>query len=66
MRWRMKKQITEIQHMKLTKLNEQLRELWESLTPSEKERRIVFNKFLDLQKQIQAVQRKNQISNEKE
>jgi uncharacterized coiled-coil protein SlyX len=62
----MKKQITEIQQMKLKKLNEELRELWESLTPSEKERRVVFNKFLDLQKQVQAVQVKNKKLNEKE
>jgi len=62
----MKKQITEIQQMKLKKLNDELRELWESLTPSEKERRSVFNKFLDLQKQIQAVQTKNQNLDEKE
>lgn len=62
----MKKQITEIQQMKLKKLNEELLELWESLTPSEKERRAVFNKFLDLQKQIQAVQVKNRKLNEKD
>ena len=55
----MKKQTTEIQQMTLKKLNEELLELWESLTPSEKERRTVFNKFLDLQKQLQAVKMKN-------
>lgn len=62
----MKKQITEIQNMKLKKLNDELSEVWESLTQSEKERSIVFNKFLDLQRQIQAVQMKNKKLNEKE
>jgi len=62
----LKKQITENQNIKLNKLEEELRELWESLTPSEQERRAVFCKFHELQKLIQAVQNRNSILNKKE
>ena len=62
----MNKQIAENHHMKLKKLNEELCELWDLLTPSEKLRRLVSNKFLDLQTQIQAVQMKNTKLNEKD
>lgn len=62
----MKTQITETQQIKLKKLSEEFRELWESLTPSEKKRRTVFSKFLELQRQIQVIQAKNKNINEKE
>lgn len=57
----MKNQITEIQIKKLKQLEEELRVLWESLTPSEQERRAVFIKFLELQNQVQGIQQRNQI-----
>lgn len=56
----MKNQTTENQNNKLKKMDEELRELWETLTPSEKNRRSIFNKFLELQKQLQAIQQRNQ------
>lgn len=56
----MKNQTTEKQNNKLKKLDDELRELWETLTPSEKNRRYIFNKFLELQKQLQAIQQRNQ------
>lgn len=62
----MKNQITENQSMKLNKLEEDLRELWQSLTPSEQKRRVVFCKFHELQKLIQVVQNRNSILNKKE
>ena len=55
----MRRQITEIQQMKLNKLNDELRELWEALTPSEKQRRTVFNRFFDLQMQVQCLRIEN-------
>ncbi len=60
----MKTKPNEQQKSKLKKLNDELRELWETLTPSEQERRIIFYKFFKLQKQIRAIQ--NRSLNEKE
>ena len=56
----MKKPIIEKQKINLLKLEDELREAWEMLTPSEKERRSVFNKFLELQKQVQELLQRNQ------
>jgi len=62
----MKNQITENQFKKMKKLEDELRTLWELLTPSERERRSVFSKFLELQRQVQEIQLRNQILKEKE
>lgn len=62
----MKKPITEKQKINLLKLEDELREAWEMLTPSEKERRSVFSKFLELQKQVQELLQRNQILKQKE
>lgn len=61
----MKKQITENQNRKLTKLEDELHALWELLTSSEKERNSVFNKFLELQKRAQGIRQRNQFLQEK-
>ena len=57
----MKNQITENQFKKLKKLEEEFQLLWELLTPSEKNRQFIFYKFLELQKQLQDIQQRNQI-----
>lgn len=56
----MKKQITEAQQKKLKKLNDELCELWECLTPSEKSRKSIFTKFHELQVQIKNSQKRKQ------
>ncbi len=61
----MKKQITENQNIKLTKLEDELRALWELLTSSERERHSVFKKFLELQKQVQGIRQRNKFLQEK-
>lgn len=62
----MKKPFTKKQVANLALLENELRELWEILTPSEKDRRSVFHKFLELQKEVQAIQQRNQILTQKE
>ena len=56
----MKNQITEDQELKLKKLEDELRELWETLTPSEKGRRLIFSRYLELQRLVQAIKKRNQ------
>ncbi len=62
----MKNQNSENQKLKLSKIEEELRELWECLSPSEQKRRSVFYKFYELQKIIQIIRIRNQILNKKE
>ena len=40
--------------MNLSQLETDLSFLWELLTPTEKSRNLVFNKFLELQKEVRA------------
>lgn len=50
---------TNDQILELKKLEIQLRKVWESLTPSEQSRRIVFKNFLEVQQQLRSIQERN-------
>lgn len=45
---------------KIENLANELKELWELLTASERKRKTVFCQFLELQKQVQDIQQQNQ------
>ena len=47
-------EINEKNKLKLSQLGTDLSFLWELLTPTEKSRTLVFNKFLELQKEVRA------------
>ena len=47
-------EISEKNKLKLSQLETDLSFLWELLTPTEKSRNLVFNKFLELQKEVRA------------
>lgn len=47
-------QINEQTKLNLSQLETELSFLWELLTPTEKSRNLVFNKFLELQKEVRA------------
>ena len=56
----MKNQITENQELKLNQLEDDLRELWEMLTPTEKGRRLISSRYMELQKLFQEIRKRNQ------
>ena len=53
------REINDKNKLNLSQLETDLSFLWELLTPTEKSRKLVFNKFLELQKEVRATSNRN-------